>query len=572
MKCLNHVTRSSQCRPIALIAALVGLALGGISSSWAVAPQDAGESYLVTGTLPDGFEPRGGAKGEVVFFQAKGNVPLARRELCTDDKGDFQVSLPASDTVKGGLRAEVRVYSETFIPLCANGPVASGKALGVSFPKPVSKRDAVHYTGVFVDDTGSQPVPYVGVYRDANSGIVLGRADESGRFDFYAESRGGGTSFLPWLYGGEYSGHSFFFQHKAGESVEMKLIVERGAKMRVHAEDPAGAPLAGVYVKWMGAGGGGGTTDEHGDAVLSGGLSRVRKGMLTQVTKKGYELVENPGPLLASQYTNQPLRLVLRPVAEPTAPTGATAINSNSGAATGRVMHAGRSSGLADLHARQRKQLEERYQDFLEELHLPAASTNQFLDLITERQMAERLLVVLPRMGAESQPSGGTKFPSDSLRERGEQVDRQLKELLGEENFLRLPGYEQSIPWRQELREFKEKTAGAEGGLSSDLEARLLSTVLEERGRTSPPSTPAGPREPFPVRSARTREADERIMARMQSSLNPAQQKALADFFKEKRQAQQVASGVLVESVASVAATNAPPAVPPEQGATVLPK
>jgi tetratricopeptide (TPR) repeat protein len=136
--------------------------------------------------------------------------------------------------------------------------------------------------------------------------------------------RGGTTSFLPYLSADKYTGHSYFFRHNPGESVELKLIMERGIRARVHTEDENGVPLQGVYVRWMGAGGASGTTDEQGDALLSGMLSRVRTGFICEVRKKGYELAKDPGSLNAMLYTDKPLRIIMRHVADSAGVKGGT--------------------------------------------------------------------------------------------------------------------------------------------------------------------------------------------------------------------------------------------------------
>ena len=90
----------------------------------------------------------------------------------------------------------------------------------------------------------------------------------------------------------------------------------------------------------------------------------------------------------------------------------------------------------------------------------------------------------------------------------------------------------------------------------------------EERERALPPQAPGSPREPYSARAARVREADEKTLAQTQSWLSAAQQKALSEYFREKRQAEQVASGVLSEvPAAAPVVTNAQtPAAPAPQG------
>lgn len=271
-------------------------------------------AYRVSGVLSAEFEPRALVSGVAAFFDGPKFPAVARMTIQTDSNGAFQVALPVGVLTSATVRAEIQFASETQVSLVGACPVSQTKPAVLTLPKPVNKRDAVHFYGVIVDDVSGEPAPSIGMYRDAR-GTLLARADEQGRFDFYVESTNGMTGFLPWLSGDQYAGHSYFFAKKPGESEELKLVIERGVRVRVHTVDESGAPLPGVYVRWMGAGGATGTTDEHGDALLGGMASRVRQGFLAEVRKKGYQLAMDRGPLIATNYVDQPLIIKLRPAA-----------------------------------------------------------------------------------------------------------------------------------------------------------------------------------------------------------------------------------------------------------------
>ena len=267
--------------------------------------------YLISGTIPAGFEPRANVKGEAIFFESKGFPAIARKEVQADANGEFHVSFPAGSSAQTALRVKIRFLSEVYAPLEALSRVTPGKPAVVTFSKLLKKQDSVHFHGVLLDEVTNEPVPYVGIYADGN-GTEIGRADEKGYFDLYVEPWGGMSHILPYLSADQYAGHSYFFKNNPGESVELKLIMERGVRVKIHTEDEKGAAVPGVYVRWMGGGGAAGTTDKNGDAILSGMLSRVRPGQLTEVRKAGYELANDPGPLNAILYTDKPLRIVMR--------------------------------------------------------------------------------------------------------------------------------------------------------------------------------------------------------------------------------------------------------------------
>jgi beta-lactamase regulating signal transducer with metallopeptidase domain len=268
--------------------------------------------FVISGVIPKGFEPRSNAKGEVIFSKPEGFPPIARMSIQADANGKFNIVYPADSYKK--IHAKVRFLSEEYAPLegiCRR--VYPGKPASFIFPTPFKKKDAVHYTGVLLDEFTNKPVPYVGIFADA-SGSEIGRADEHGHFDIYVKpSWGSVTHILPYLSSDKYAGHSYLLKNKPGESVQLKLIMERGVRVKVHTEDEEGKPVPGVYVRWMGGGGASGKTDKQGNATLSGMLSRVRPGWLAEVRKAGYVLAEDPGQLNAILYTEKPLKIVLRP-------------------------------------------------------------------------------------------------------------------------------------------------------------------------------------------------------------------------------------------------------------------
>jgi hypothetical protein len=125
------------------------------------------KTYQVSGTIPAKFEPRANAKGKAVFFEPKDFVAISQMEVQTDANGVFNVSLPASSSKQTALRVEIRFPSESYVPLEGNCRVTPDKPAAIVFVKPLNKRNAVHYFGVFLDEISNEPVPYVGIYADS---------------------------------------------------------------------------------------------------------------------------------------------------------------------------------------------------------------------------------------------------------------------------------------------------------------------------------------------------------------------------------------------------------------------
>jgi beta-lactamase regulating signal transducer with metallopeptidase domain len=271
--------------------------------------------YSISGILPDEFPDRENTKGMVILSDSKGYPPVFNQEIYTE-KGRFSFTLPANKLNAKRLKAKIIFKSEQYAPLEAYCSVQPDKHITAEFRPLLKKQDAVHYYGECLDEITNKPIPYIGLYSDAR-GTEIGRADKNGHFDFYARPAYGRTHVIPWLGSDKYVGRSHFFVNKPGDSAELKLVVECGVRLRVKTVDEKGNPIPGVKVTWFGAGSGKGTTDESGNAHLAGMISRVRTGIIS-VEKDGYELVDDPGPLTATLYTEKPLKLVLRKTSAPT--------------------------------------------------------------------------------------------------------------------------------------------------------------------------------------------------------------------------------------------------------------
>jgi len=267
--------------------------------------------YEVTGKIPEQLRAAKGVSGEAVWSPVNGFPVCERTEIKPDAAGNFSVKFSPADKSVKNLRVKLSLKSEAYAPLEVIAKVAQGKPSTVNFPVLIPKSETVHYTGVILDEITDQPVPYVGIYADS-CGTEIGRADEKGYFDLYVKPNFGTVHILPWLASDKYVGHSYFLKNQPGETVDLKLIIERGIRVKVRTVDTQGKPVPGVLVRWMGSGGASGTTDKNGEATLNGMLSRVRNGFLAEVRKTGYVLAENPGPLNNMLYTEKPLQIVLR--------------------------------------------------------------------------------------------------------------------------------------------------------------------------------------------------------------------------------------------------------------------
>jgi hypothetical protein len=63
----------------------------------------------------------------------------------------------------------------------------------------------------------------------------------------------------------------------------------------------------------------------------------------------------------------------------------------------------------------------------------------------------------------------------------GDEVDKQIKEFLGEANYPQFQAYEKTVPERMTLNMFKEQQASGPGALTPEQESQLLQIMSEER-------------------------------------------------------------------------------------------
>ncbi len=282
--------------------------------------------YVITGTLPVAFSERKNAEGKIILYKQRTEPPITVEKIKTNAEGMFKLSVPGNKFDRKLLRAKVVFKSEIYAPLEAYMNVRPGKPVKAMFRPLVFKKDAVHYYGECLDEVTNKPIPYMGIYSDSR-GTEIGRADKNGHFDFYTTPQFGRVHIIPWYSSTKYLGHSHFFTHSPGTSAELKIVIERGIRIRVKAVDEAGNPVSGVQINWRGAGSASGKTDKTGNVLLKGMVSRFRAGIIS-IKKKGYKLQEELSPIMAATYTDKPFVIVLHkinPSAKPKEKTLTTA-------------------------------------------------------------------------------------------------------------------------------------------------------------------------------------------------------------------------------------------------------
>ncbi|HMG04164.1 MAG TPA: hypothetical protein VK581_01810, partial [Chthoniobacterales bacterium] len=145
-------------------------------------------------------------------------------------------------------------------------------------------------------------------------------------------------------------------------------------------------------------------------------------------------------------------------------------------------------------------QLKQVFGDFVKENNLSAGQAEQFFRLLVDEDMQA--------MDEDTNFFSGSEDVSDSneaeakpWQKRKEELDQQLKELLGEAGFAKYEAYGKTASERQILVYFREQLGLHSTPLREDQADTLLRILMEERARTPDrffdPNGPQHPREKF---------------------------------------------------------------------------
>ena len=131
--------------------------------------------------------------------------------------------------------------------------------------------------GIVYDEFTNKPIPNLGIYAGPSEGKVT-VTNSRGEFSYPVEPGLETVHVLP--FSNSIVGKSLFVNVEEFRNKVVKIVVERGMKLRVSVHDTQGKPIAGAGVTWTRAGGCHGKTDKNGIAVI-GMVSRFREGTLT---------------------------------------------------------------------------------------------------------------------------------------------------------------------------------------------------------------------------------------------------------------------------------------------------
>lgn len=186
----------------------------------------------------------------------------------------------------------------------------------------------------------------------------------------------------------------------------------------------------------------------------------------------------------------------------------------------------------------QRARLDGPYAELFAQLNLPPAALSQLQNLLVEKQNAARDVF----MAAREEGLGGREN-RDQLREllqlTQEEIDSQIRETIGDQNFETLQAYEQTAPQRAVVDQLETRLSYSGTPLNT-AQADALTTILAETATVSSQGRSRGGPDLGPARSSVTITDD--TITRAQGVLATDQLQSLVDIQQEQAAAQELAA------------------------------
>lgn len=183
----------------------------------------------------------------------------------------------------------------------------------------------------------------------------------------------------------------------------------------------------------------------------------------------------------------------------------------------------------------QRARLDGPYADLFARLNLPPATLNALQNLLVEKQNAARDVF----MAAREEGLGGREN-RDQLREllqlTQDEIDAQIAETIGEQNYETLKAYESTGPQREVVDRLESRLSYSATPLN-DAQAQALTTILAET--TTPTNSGRGNTGNFGVSRGSVSITDETI-TRAQGVLSADQLDSLVALQEEQQASQQI--------------------------------
>ncbi|MEZ5406132.1 MAG: hypothetical protein R3F23_08190 [Verrucomicrobiia bacterium] len=182
------------------------------------------------------------------------------------------------------------------------------------------------------------------------------------------------------------------------------------------------------------------------------------------------------------------------------------------------------------IKARQRGFLADAYKDFVSQIGLSAKEREKFLDILAENQM----------QSSERNRRWGSNSSTNQLNaEMENKTELELQELLGPSRYAQYESYQKTIGQRSAVRQFEQQIALSEAPLQPYQRDQMLQILIEEN-RNAPFS---GMRQRDMMRQLSQfdeataqqyfesqQKANERILLRAQTVLNPKQLEQFKEF------------------------------------------
>jgi hypothetical protein len=187
--------------------------------------------------------------------------------------------------------------------------------------------------------------------------------------------------------------------------------------------------------------------------------------------------------------------------------------------------------------------IEKQYSDLFKQLNLTPEQAAAFKDLVGKKMLAgtDVGLSMLDDSVDASQRADMVK----QVKEQTDELDNQIKQFLGDDNYKAYQSYEKTVPDRMAVSQFNDQFAGTENALTPSQQQQMIQELSEARsgfnwtsglnqqnaaanGDISAMLTP----ENIDKFAAEREQFDQQFLARAQKFLTPAQIAAYQDFQK----------------------------------------
>ena len=123
--------------------------------------------------------------------------------------------------------------------------------------------------------------------------------------------------------------------------------------------------------------------------------------------------------------------------------------------------------------------LERQYADFFSNTNLTTEQVDGLRELITKK-MVSNMDAGMEMMGEDADAARRAEI-AKQIKDNDDQINDEIKQLLGEDAYAEFKAYEKLQPERQSVNQFKEQLGSGANALTADQQQQLMQAMAEER-------------------------------------------------------------------------------------------